>query len=537
MEKRLILAITLSVSIILLFQYYFTPKKTVINYPAHEQDRAPTQAKKETIIKQAEDKKAKKEISETNILKEIATRIETDKFGFIFTNVGGALKDIYLKEYDSILVKNTPHTTSLFSISYANFAQATNTVIYNIQQTKDKVIYTYEDPQSKIRIKKEYLIYKSLDYIELKIYTENLSDSAKNIQYELIGPSQIEQTSKTNEGKIIEIDAFLDGKILRKNGVKNNFENFKGIISWVSLKNKYFTLAMKVPDDADGFFAKKLDNELFLTGITLKERILEPGKTIEDEYVIYIGPLVKSRLAALKMGFEETVYYGVFTPISMMLLTLLGWIYKVFHNWGVAVIVVTILINIILFPLTKKSFVSMQKMQELQPHMEKLRALHKDNPQKLNKEVMELYKQYNVNPFGGCLPMLMQLPIFVAFYQTLMRSIELKNAKFLWIKDLSRPDALFKFPSNLPLLGETFNLLPIITLIVMVIQQKMSVMASGSQASPEMAQQQKFMAIFFPIFFGIMLYNFPSGLVLYWLTNSLLMASEQWMLKKAHGKA
>ena len=128
--------------------------------------------------------------------------------------------------------------------------------------------------------------------------------------------------------------------------------------------------------------------------------------------------------------------------------------------------------------------------------------------------------------------MLLQLPIFVAFYQALMRSIELKNAHFLWIKDLSGPDALFTFSQPLPLLGQNLNILPLITLLVMVAQQRLTTAHTGKSANDEMAKQQKMMAIFFPIFFGFILYNFPSGLVLYWLTNSLLMTGEQYMLRK-----
>jgi len=164
--------------------------------------------------------------------------------------------------------------------------------------------------------------------------------------------------------------------------------------------------------------------------------------------------------------------------------------------------------------------------------MEKLRKLHKDNPQKLNQEMVALYKQYNVNPFGGCLPMLLQLPIFFAFYQTLLRTIELKNASFLWIKDLSSPDALFTFPQAIPFIGNTFNLLPLLTIVVMVLQQRTSTTHAAHGAESEMAKQQKFMALFMPLFFGIILYNFPSGLVLYWFTNSLLMMGEQMLIKK-----
>ena len=174
----------------------------------------------------------------------------------------------------------------------------------------------------------------------------------------------------------------------------------------------------------------------------------------------------------------------------------------------------------------------MRKMQEVQPHIENMRKLHKDNPQKLNRELAELYKQYNVNPFGGCLPLIIQMPIFFALYQGLMKSIELKGAHFLWIKDLSNPDFI-NLPFTLPLIGSQLHVLPILTAIAMLFQQRSSMQNMGS-GSPEQKQQQKIMMVFFPIFFGFLFYNFPSGLVLYWLTNTVLMLIEHATLKKAH---
>jgi len=159
----------------------------------------------------------------------------------------------------------------------------------------------------------------------------------------------------------------------------------------------------------------------------------------------------------------------------------------------------------------------MKEMQALQPHIEELRRTYKDNPQRLNKEMMELYKKHKVNPFSGCLPLILQMPIFFALYQALMRSVLLKGAGFLWIKDLSEPDRLFSLPATLPI--REINLLPILMTIIMFIQQKMSVTSSSSTTM----QQQKAMMIIMPIMFGLIFYNMPSGLVLYWFINSLLM--------------
>ena len=171
----------------------------------------------------------------------------------------------------------------------------------------------------------------------------------------------------------------------------------------------------------------------------------------------------------------------------------------------------------------------MRHLQELQPQMEEMRRQYKDNPQKLNKEMMELYRRHKVNPMGGCFPILLQMPIFLAFYQTLMRSVELKGATFLWIKDLSMPDAAFTLPTTLPLLGNSINLLPILMIGAMIMQQKLSQGKTAVQTD-----QQKMMAAIMPVMFGFIFYSLPSGLVLYWLTNTVLTSSLQFFaLRKA----
>jgi YidC/Oxa1 family membrane protein insertase len=168
----------------------------------------------------------------------------------------------------------------------------------------------------------------------------------------------------------------------------------------------------------------------------------------------------------------------------------------------------------------------MKEMQLLQPKIEALRKELKDNPQRLNKEIMELYKEHKVNPLGGCLPLLLQMPIFFALYQALIRSVALRGAHFLWIQDLSSPDKAFVFKNSLPLLGNQVNVLPILMAIGMFVQQKFSMPKTTGDA----AQQQKMMMIIMPIMFGVIFYQMPSGLVLYWFINSLLMLGYQFRI-------
>lgn len=169
----------------------------------------------------------------------------------------------------------------------------------------------------------------------------------------------------------------------------------------------------------------------------------------------------------------------------------------------------------------------MKEMQKLQPYIEELRKQHKDNPQKLNKEIMELYREHKVNPLGGCLPLILQMPIFFALYQALMRSVALKGAKFLWIKDLSEPDKLFLLPFPQPF--DSLNILPILMMIGMFVQQKISAPATASSST---AEQQKLMLLIMPLMFGFIFYSMPAGLVLYWFINSTLMLLYQLRISK-----
>jgi YidC/Oxa1 family membrane protein insertase len=171
-------------------------------------------------------------------------------------------------------------------------------------------------------------------------------------------------------------------------------------------------------------------------------------------------------------------------------------------------------------------------MQVLQPKIAELKEKHKKNPEKVNQEVLELYKKHQVNPLSGCLPLLLQMPIFVGLYQVLWRSVYFRGEGFLWIKDLSMPDRLFKLPFSLPFLGEYFNILPIIMSVIMFFQQQMT-MKSMSGGDPDQVAQQKIMAIFFPIFLGFIFYNFASGLNLYFVVFYMLSTISQWHIAKS----
>ncbi len=198
----------------------------------------------------------------------------------------------------------------------------------------------------------------------------------------------------------------------------------------------------------------------------------------------------------------------------------LSWIGKLTGNYGVSIILFSCLVSCATAPFTLMSLKSMKKMQELKPQIDRITAANKEDPTRTNKEVFALYKQHRVNPLSGCLPMLLQMPIFISLFQAISHFIELRGKSFLWIRDLSLPDRLAKLPFSLPVLGSDLNILPLIMAAAMYFQTKIS---QGSMASTQTNPTANMMSRpMMSIVFGIMFYQFPAGLVMYWLTNSIM---------------
>jgi YidC/Oxa1 family membrane protein insertase len=466
--------------------------------------------------------------------KEKETIIQTDKHTIVFSDIGGTIKEIRLRDYrgedeeEELLLSKAEPGEGIFEIRSPNITGLENAK-YELIRGEGYIEYEFSEP-GLAEIKKVYNFHKSFKYIELAIKVRNLSSKDMSFSYEVKGPLGMVRSDKVMGRSFLESTTMIDGKVMRKRAIKAPQEN-AGNISWTALKNRYFTVVFKPFTPPQSIALQGAPDGGMKASFKSKRYLLKPGEAISENYVLYAGEQNAADLAALGSGIENVVDYGIFGGISKLLLSVLNFFYKGTKNWGAAIILLTVLINAILFPLTKKSVVSMHQMKKIQPHMQKLKDLHKDNPHKLNKEMMELYKKYNVNPLSGCLPLLLQMPIFIALYQGLIRSVELKGASFLWIKDLARPDAV-GLPFSLPLIGASINILPLLMVVMMVVQQKISQGATTAAMTDEQASQQKMMMVVFPLVFGFLFYNMPSGLVLYWLTNTILMTSEQKVMGK-----
>ena len=256
----------------------------------------------------------------------------------------------------------------------------------------------------------------------------------------------------------------------------------------------------------------------------------QAGDFVTHEYQMFAGPKRQELLAPLKA--DSIVDFGWFSAICIGMLWILNSLHSLGVNYGVAIILLTVIVRGALFPFTRKQADNMQRMKELQPYIKELQAKHKDDREGMARAQMELFSKYGVNPLSGCLPLLLQMPIFFGLYRALNSSVDLRMASWLWIDNLAAPDALFQLPFVVPWFNWTeFNLLPIITIVLFLVQQKAMM---PPPTDPEQELQQKMMT-YMMVFMGVMFYRVPAGLCIYFIASSLWGMAERWALGKMRG--
>ena len=294
-------------------------------------------------------------------------------------------------------------------------------------------------------------------------------------------------------------------------------------VSWMGVMSNYFLGAVSMPGDGASATAR-LVNGVFQVVVGKSGVAAAPGSPARLECSYFIGPKEAKALAQAPNHIEKSLDYGWFTIIAKPLVVLLQFLHSYVGNYGVAIILMTILIKMLFWPLSQKSYKSMEQMRKLQPLMQKIREKHADDREATNREVMQLYKTYKVNPAGGCLPILVQIPVFIGLYQALLNSIELRHAPFithlpftdkLWLADLSAQDP--------------YCITPLVMGATMLLQQKMT-------PTPGDPTQAKIMMMM-PLIFTVLFINFPAGLVVYWLVNNVISIAQQWFLMRRTKKA
>ncbi len=315
-------------------------------------------------------------------------------------------------------------------------------------------------------------------------------------------------------------------------------EELAGVTNWTAVRTKYFVAAI-MPQGTFGLGARLEGRTRRLTGgeslkefaMTLRVPLAEDGD-VGSRFIAYVGPLEYGLVKSYGVGLEGMMNFGwgFIRPISKVVLLSFTWMHRGIGNYGIVILLFSLLVKVIVYPLTHKSYVSMKKMQNLQPQISALREKYKGDAQTLNKKVMSLYKQSGANPLGGCLPILLQMPLLFALFVVFRSTIELRGAPFVWwIGDLSAQDVVFTLPFALPLYGANVCVLPLLMGATTFLQQKMS----GAQAT----QQQAAMLYIMPVFMMLIFNRFPSGLNLYYTVFNILTILQQKYLVDRKGKA
>lgn len=380
----------------------------------------------------------------------------------------------------------------------------------------------------------------------------NLSSKSRVVNYELQGPTGLPLENVDNTQKFRDVVAgFVNGPgsvrhelMAGKTIADGKVEEWQKAFDYLGVDVQYFvSLLMPGVDQREKPYTKSVKQELI--GPNLKEKsevsvlltsvdldldaagAKDGADSVTHTYRLFAGP---KRDDVLPTGSEKVVDFGMFHWISRPMLALLKAFHALFGSWGFAVICLTIVVRSALFPLSIKQARGAAKMQELQPELAALKEKYGKDKEKMARAQMELFSKHNYNPLAGCLPIFLQLPIFMGLYQALNHAVDLRSAKFLWINNLAAPDALFPLPFIVPYFGwKEFNLLPLITLSLFMLQQKMFM---PPPANEEQAMQQKMMN-FMMIFMGVMFYKVPAGLCVYFIASSLWGMAERKLLPKA----
>ncbi len=531
MERNTLLAIVLSVLVLFGYEIIFVAPAKRAELLKNSQSVANKELNKESTASSsviALNQEKPTTASENAIISEIhSTRTTVE-----LSNIGASLHKIGLG-----LDKNILPLAGSF-----NIAGLENTPFHLIDSSDKRVIYQAQDKQSQIT--KTFEI-QDENLIKVRLEIKNVSEisSLEINKFLAIGIdfSRLEITNK-RDAMLDEYSVYAGKKVFRKGSAsKFNLKENKDVlvqVKWAGFRDHYRTMVVK-PEFETKSYEIKADTEKTLhIFVAPVEQTIGAGQSAVYEFSVFVGPQDIALMKKYNKGFEDIVVFSNWVALDWIAKAIyftIPFLQSIFKSWGFAIILISIIIYGLTYPLTIKSMMSMRKMQESQPKIAALKEKYKNDAQRLNQEIMELYRREKINPLGGCLPFLLQMPIFVSLYQVLWRSSYFEGKSFLWIKDLSQPDRLWNMPFNLPFLGNELNILPILMAIVMFMQQKLS--AKNAVITDEtQAMQQKMMTTIFPVFIGFIFYKFASSLSLYFTMFYLFSTITQWKMGKGNTK-
>ncbi len=519
MDKRTFLAVILIFGIFFLSSQYMVSKSD---------DASPTESKstvetvdKESSAKETVQSKVKVSKVRGDIKLDENIVLENDKIKLVFSNKGGQLIGAYLKGYS----KDLSGDGSL------NLLAGKALSVSFDQDDYQNYLFDYELSENSLKFigdKYEKIFVLNTDYtlsFELRVAGKKFN------YYQISMGDGIAETELHVKGKNRDYGsaAYVENSL--ENETMSSFDEkpdvYEGDASFIAVYNKYFALGVRKLG-----FENVVRSEFFVINDnpSANFRIQESKDNFSHKFRVYLGPVLVQDLQAMGGGFEKISdkTWSFLNWLSKFFIKILRFIHNLIPNYGIAIIIFAFLLKIILYPLTHKMFESTQKMQEIQPMIAEIQSKYKNDKVKMNNELRMVYKNYGVNPLGGCLPLLLQIPIFIALYPALKYSIALRQQPFVgWIVDLSAPDPYY--------------ILPILMGIFMYVQQKFTMASSGDLAKmtdqqKAMQSTQKMMMYGMPVFMVFIFRDFPSGLVLYWAVFNLLSTVQQIYIKKRFAK-
>ena len=530
--KRLLLFVIFSFSIMMLWEAWqrdhtlqrpvaAPPAVSVPGAPPPTTTSTPASAPQETL---------------SSIQKGQRIRVRTDVIEAEIDTTGGDLRRLVLLKYldsddkrkDFVLLDDTtppkvyiaqsglignglPNHKTVFSTPFSN---------YTLQAGQDKleVRLGWNDGQG-LAVDKVYTFSRGSYVVEVsfEIHNGGATPLVPSVYYQILHDNESAKASRmmpTYTGAAYFTEADKYKKVSFDDMMKSNLSK-NATDGWIGLVQHYFVSVWISGAGPREYYTKQLSEHVFAIGEICNLGNIVPGASLDSGAKFYAGPQEQVHLKSVAPGLEYTVDYGWLTVIATPLFWVLSKIQSVVHNWGVAIILLTMLIKLAFYPLSAASYRSMAQMRELAPRLQKMKEQFGDDRQKLHQAMMELYKKEKINPMGGCLPILVQIPVFIALYWVLLNSVEMRQAPFIfWIQDLSAVDPYY--------------VLPILMGITMIIQTKLN-------PKPPDPIQARVMTVM-PIVFSVFFFFFPAGLVLYWLVNNVLSIAQQWHINRTIGK-
>lgn len=545
--KRVFLAIIFSLAILTGYQYFFVPSSPVPQTPPSDTEQTSKEhlpASSGNILEpqNGEPRVAVGIAQEQQIIpagRDIS--IESSLYSAVITEVGGGLKSFKLKKFKESLTNDEPKelikTKKIQELPlYFTWGVAPDSARIPGYTADLAEVDIHKKDRSTLTMKSSLSsgidITRTLEFADQDYQFLMTVDVVNTTQTPLQGSPYLSLTNqpfseeKGNRWLFSGPAIYTNNELtaIKVDDLAKADKSFTGKIDWLAYEDPYFMCGI-IPKEM-----KKLSVIFSLSGkekvstlLSSEASVIEPQGHIQYKYLIYFGPKKLSILKTVDKNLDRIVDFGWYDIIARPTLYLLNFLYGIVHNYGIAIILVTIIIKLLFWPISQKGMKSMKTMQKIQPKLAKIREKYKDDKERLNQEMMQLYKTYKVNPLGGCLPMVLQIPVFFALYKVLLQTIELRHAPFmLWINDLSAPDRLF-IGFDIPYLGG----IPVLTLLMgasMFLQQKMSPTAGDPTQAKVM--------MFLPVVFTFMFLNFASGLVLYWFVNNLLSIAQQYTINK-----